>query len=79
MPAFWPRPLRSWLRSPIFIAIVVGLLWGCLALPTGGNPLDMLFGTCKQLEGGLVPLVGLAVGLMLRPQLFVRLAPPAAR
>jgi hypothetical protein len=39
----------------------------------------MLFGTCKQPEGGLVPLVGLAVGLMLRPQLFVRLAPPAAR
>jgi predicted permease len=70
------RGLLQYLRSPIFIAIVAGLLWGGLALPTGGNlPLDVLFGVCRQLEGGLVPLVGLAVGLMLRPMPFVKLAP----
>ncbi len=70
------RGLVAYLRSPIFIAIVTGLLWGGLGLPTGGNlPLDVLFGVCKQLEGGLVPLVGLAVGLMLRPLPFVKLAP----
>lgn len=68
--------LLRYLRSPIFVAIVAGLLWGGLGLPVGGNlPLDVLFGVCKQLEGGLVPLVGLAVGLMLRPLPFAKLAP----
>ncbi len=70
------RGLVNYLRSPIFIAIVAGLSWGGLGLPTGGNlPLDVLFAACKQLEGALVPLVGLAVGLMLRPLPVAKLAP----
>jgi predicted permease len=70
------RGLLVYFRSPIFIAIVGGLAWGALRLPTGGNlPLDVLFSACKQLEGGLVPVVGLAVGLMLRPLPIATLAP----
>ncbi len=70
------RELQSYLRSPISISMVAGFLWGGLALPTGGNlALDVLFGVCKQLEGALVPLVGLVIGLMLRPMPMVRLAP----
>jgi hypothetical protein len=70
------RGLMEYFRSPIFIAIVAGFLWGGLGLPTAGNLfLNVLFGVCKQLEGGLVPLVGLAVGLMLRPLPVLSLAP----
>lgn len=70
------RGLLDYLRSPIFIAIVAGFAWGGFGLPTEGNlPLNVLFGVCKQLEGGLVPLVGLAVGLMLRPLPVMSLAP----
>jgi hypothetical protein len=70
------RGLIAYLGSPIFIAIVAGFLWGGLGLPTGGHlGLDVLFGVCKQLEAGLVPLVGLAVGLMLRPMPVLQLAP----
>jgi predicted permease len=70
------RGLTDYLRSPIFIAIVAGFVWGGLGLPTGGNLfLNVLFAVCKQLEGGLVPMVGLAVGLMLRPLPVLSLAP----
>jgi len=62
------RGLLDYLRSPIFIAIVLGFLWGGFRLPIEGNlALDVLFATCRQLENSLVALVGLTVGLMLRP------------
>ncbi|MCG6943141.1 MAG: AEC family transporter [Thiohalocapsa sp.] len=70
------RGLLHYLVSPIFIALLAGFLWGGFALPTGGNlALDVLFGACKQLENGLVPVVGLALGLMLRPLPVRHLAP----
>jgi predicted permease len=71
--------LVSYLRSPIFLAIVTGLLWGNLGLPRGGNlALDTLFLTIGHLESALIPLVGLAIGLMLRPMPMARIAPLVA-
>mgnify|MGYP001104853449 CR=1 FL=1 len=47
---------------------MLGFLWGGFRLPIEGNlALDVLFATCRQLENSLVALVGLTVGLMLRP------------
>lgn len=69
------RALLEYLRSPIFIAIAGGLLWGNLGLPRGGNlPLDTLFLTLDHLEGALLPLVALTVGLMLKPMPIRRVA-----
>lgn len=56
------------LGSPIVPAAAAGILWGQLALPHGGNlALDTLFLTLDHLEAALLPLVGLSIGLMLRP------------
>lgn len=69
------RGLIEYLRSPIFIAILLGFIWGGFRLPIEGNlALDVLFGTCRQLENSLVALVGLTVGLMLRPLPIKRVA-----
>lgn len=73
------RQALAYLRSPIFLSIVGGLLWGNLGLPRGGNLiLDSLFLTIGHLEAALIPLVGLAIGLMLRPMPFARIAPLVA-
>ena len=41
----------------------------------GESAAGRFLGACKRLEGGLVPVVGLAVGLMLRPLPIATLAP----
>lgn len=64
------------LRSPIVPAAVAGILWGQFALPRGGNlALDTLFLTLNHLEAALLPLVGLAIGLMLRPISIANMLP----
>lgn len=62
------RQVLAYIRSPLFVAIVAGLAWGALALPTQGNfAVDALFTTLDRVEGSLIALVGLTIGLMLRP------------
>ncbi|WP_200386668.1 AEC family transporter [Thiocapsa imhoffii] len=56
------------LRSPIVLAAIAGILWGQFGLPRDGNlALGTLFLTLDHLEAALLPLVGLAIGLMIRP------------
>lgn len=67
---------RIVLGSPILPAMVAGILWGQFALPRDGNlALDTLFLTLDHLEAALLPLVGLAIGLMLRPIAIANLLP----
>jgi predicted permease len=62
------RQILDYIRSPLFIAIVAGVGWGALALPTQGSfAVDVLFTTLQHIEGSLIALVGLTIGLMLRP------------
>jgi len=57
--------------SPVFFALIAGILWGVLDLPGPGNPLLVpLFHVCEVLGSALTPLAVLSVGLMFRvPQL----------
>jgi hypothetical protein len=64
------HPLRSSLqffKSPVFFALVIGLLWGILGLPGDENPfLAPLFKVCQVLASALTPTAILSVGLMLK-------------
>ncbi|RKT47342.1 AEC family transporter [Thiocapsa rosea] len=67
---------RVVLGSPIVPAVIAGILWGQFELPRGGNlALDTLFLTLDHLEAALLPLVGLAIGLMLKPITIANLLP----
>lgn len=62
----WKSSL-AFFKSPVFFALVIGLLWGGLRLPDQDNALvEPLFKLCDVLSSALTPLAILSVGLMFR-------------
>jgi len=54
-------------RSPVFFALLLGLLWGVLGLPGEDNAfLSPIFRVCHVLATALTPVAILAVGLMFK-------------
>ncbi len=54
-------------RSPVFFALILGILWGLLNLPGKENAiLAPLFHVCRILASALTPLAILSVGLMFK-------------
>ncbi|MDD3814113.1 MAG: AEC family transporter [Desulfocapsaceae bacterium] len=60
----WKTSL-SFFKSPVFFALIIGLLWGTFRLPGQENEvLAPLFQLCNILASALTPLAILSVGLM---------------
>jgi predicted permease len=54
-------------RSPVFFALLLGILWGVLRLPGEENAfLSPIFRVCHVLAAALTPVAILAVGLMFK-------------
>jgi len=54
-------------KSPVFFALIIGLLWGYLRLPGQSNEfLAPIFKVCNVLASALTPLAILSVGLMFK-------------
>jgi len=72
----WKASL-SFFKSPVFFALILGLLWGALKLPGKENAfLAPFFQLCHVLTAALTPLAILSVGLMFKP-LHLRKVLPA--
>ncbi|MBN2439383.1 MAG: AEC family transporter [Deltaproteobacteria bacterium] len=66
MKAAWKSAL-SFFRSPVFFAMILGLLWGVFSLPCKENAfLAPFFQVCHVLASALTPLAILSVGLMFK-------------
>ncbi|MBN2588110.1 MAG: AEC family transporter [Candidatus Fermentibacteraceae bacterium] len=76
--AGWKASL-GFFRSPVFFALIGGLLWGILRLPGKDSALTApLFHLADVLSGALTPLAIISVGLMFRrPRVRVILLPLA--
>jgi len=62
----WKASL-GFFKSPVFFALIIGLLWGAFRLPGQENAfLAPLFQLCHVLASALTPLAILSVGLMFR-------------
>jgi len=62
----WKASL-SFFKSPVFFALILGLVWGHLHLPGQENAfLAPVFQLCNVLASALTPLAILSVGLMFR-------------
>ncbi len=62
----WSASL-SFFKSPVFFALVIGLLWGFLGLPGEDNVyLAPIFQVCHVLAAALTPVAILSVGLMFK-------------
>ena len=62
----WKASL-SFFRSPVFYALIGGVLWSVLDLPGKGNSLTApLFHLADVLSGALTPVAIITVGLMLK-------------
>ena len=62
----WKASL-GFFKSPVFYALIIGLLWGAFRLPGQENAfLAPLFQLCHVLASALTPLAILSVGLMFR-------------
>jgi len=62
----WSSSL-DFFRSPVFFALIIGLLWGVFRLPGQDNAfLSPLFKVCHVLASALTPLAILSVGLMFK-------------
>ena len=62
----WSASL-GFFKSPVFFALVAGLLWGLLGLPGQENALlAPVFQVCHVLASALTPMAILSVGLMFR-------------
>jgi predicted permease len=62
----WSSSL-GFFKSPVFFALVVGLIWGCFRLPGQDNAfLAPAFQVCHVLASALTPMAVLSVGLMFR-------------
>jgi len=62
----WSSSLKFF-KSPVFFALVIGLLWGILRFPGQDNAfLSPLFRVCHVLASALTPLAILSVGLMFK-------------
>jgi len=63
----WKSSL-SFFKSPVFFALLIGILWGHFQLPNQENAfLAPIFQLCKVLASALTPIAILSVGLMFRP------------
>lgn len=57
----------SFFKSPVFFALILGLLWGAFRLPGQDNAfMAPVFQLCKVLASALTPLAILSVGLMFK-------------
>ena len=65
-------------RSPVFFALLAGILWGSLNLPGKESILAPLFHLADVLAGALTPLAILSVGLMFRKPSVRTIALPLA-
>ncbi len=64
--ARWSTAL-GFFKSPVFFALVIGLLWGVLRLPGEENIfLAPVFRACHVLAAALTPVAILSIGLMFR-------------
>jgi len=62
----WKASL-AFFKSPVFFALIIGLLWGHFQLPGQENIfLAPLFQLCNVLSSALTPLAILSVGLMFK-------------
>jgi predicted permease len=62
----WSASL-AFFRSPVFFALLLGILWGVLGLPGEDNAwLAPIFRVCHVLAAALTPVAILAVGLMFK-------------
>jgi len=61
------RNSLSFFKSPVFFALIIGLIWGNFNLPLKDNMyLAPLFQLCKVLASALTPIAIVSVGLMFR-------------
>lgn len=61
------RSSLGFFKTPVFFALIAGLLWGSLHLPGQSSPyLAPLFKLCDVLASALTPLAILSVGLMFK-------------
>lgn len=65
-------------RSPVFFALIAGILWGALNLPGKDSFLAPLFNLGSVLSGALTPLAIISVGLMFRRPTVKTIALPLA-
>lgn len=74
----WKESL-SFFRSPVFFALIIGLLWGIFDLPGQANAfLAPIFQLCHILASALTPIAILSVGLMFKlPRLGALIIPLA--
>ena len=64
--ARWAAAL-GFFKSPVFFALLIGILWGALGLPGEENAiLAPLFRVCHVLAAALTPVAILSVGLMFK-------------
>lgn len=64
--ARWSASL-AFFKSPVFFALLLGILWGVLGLPGEDNIfLAPIFQVCHVLAAALTPIAILSIGLMLR-------------
>ncbi len=64
--ARWAASL-AFFRSPVFFALLIGLLWGTLRLPGQESAfLAPVFQVCQTLSAALTPVAILAVGLLFK-------------
>ena len=59
--------LRTFLKSPIFIALILGLAFSFLKPPLDNTVFSLLFRMLDAIGGSLVIFVALAIALMLKP------------
>lgn len=74
----WKASL-AFFKSPVFFALLLGVLWGSLGLPEAiSNLMTPIFRACRILAAALTPVAILSVGLMFKmPRLRSILAPLA--
>jgi predicted permease len=62
----WKSPL-GFFKSPVFFALLIGLLWGHFRLPVQNNDfLAPIFKVCNVLASAMTPIAILSVGLMFK-------------
>lgn len=63
----YSKSIKRFFTGPTFIALIAGLLWSVLKLPTDGFLAGLLFHLCDLAGNALPLLAGLCIGLMIEP------------